>query len=761
MFGNSSKKILLLLLLVFSFAYRLLLMTWNTFPPGADIGIHESVIKSLSVGDTKLFLHQYHMGGGISATNPGYHIFTAFASSVIGAPDYLIHSIVVSFFSAITVLCVFLIVRRIWNESAAFIAAFLIIFSRGDISILCWGGYPNIIALFLTPVVFYLYLQHSRFSSSGYLVGTSLLIGALFLTHVFSAFVFATLTISTLFIGAIFSKKTRLSIRQIVTWTLPIVFGALLVSPYLFMIVPLYFGPEGTITGTVLETKQALLATRTVPIELVFLCIIPALLFFAISKYYKRRYLTISAVLFAVWILIPAIMTQSHMLGIYLDYERFQYFIYFPLIVCTALLIESGSRIFSKTMWCLFNSIKQKTNEPRRSWFITTPNAIFSRKVVYSLLVIVLLFFSLFYLPFLTPPNEGFDEAKYYQVMTSSGYDAIQWIKDHTPPNSVLVSDAEYGWWLSGFAQRPTLSAVNPQFLILAHEIEAAEIARNILNFDYFIDNGILLVNSYKSNVEEENFEVTARLNYSSIPYPFFSIKNPKISLLYRNNGTPRQLSFVDFPTANMHIRNGSNWASFQITMENQLFVFKESVTIYTGVRFAKISINLQSKVEDISFDWFFIPFMSHGAPTQYNNSIGFVDSSVNTLNQMIFPDGQLGSEIILQKNPNNFELVINFEGKSTAQLEFFAGFCPYKLNNIQNITLHNIMEITSNTYFDKVSNLSLAFFDYQTAIKVWNVSYVVITNFETVQRFAIDPFFSRVYQNDEVTIFKINNNSK
>ena len=46
--------------------------------------------------------------------------------------------------------------------------------------------------------------------------------------------------------------------------------------------------------------------------------------------------------------------------------------------------------------------------------------------------------------------------------MNKPGYDAIQWIKNSTPTNSVFVADALYGWWLGGFAQRPTVSAVEP-----------------------------------------------------------------------------------------------------------------------------------------------------------------------------------------------------------------------------------------------------------------------------------------------------------
>ena len=57
------------------------------------------------------------MGGGLSATNPGYHIFTAFVISMTQLPDYaLMQGLVASFFSAFMVLSAFLLVRQIWNE---------------------------------------------------------------------------------------------------------------------------------------------------------------------------------------------------------------------------------------------------------------------------------------------------------------------------------------------------------------------------------------------------------------------------------------------------------------------------------------------------------------------------------------------------------------------------------------------------------------------------------------------------------------------
>jgi len=165
MFKIPNKYLLLFLVLAFSFVYRMLLIHWATYPPGADIGLHESIIKSISLSDNPNFLwNNYQMGGGLSLTFPGYHIFVSNIILMTGIPDYLAHSLVASFFSSFIVLCAFLIGRSVWGESTAFIVAFLVAISRFDVEMLIWGGFPNAVTLMLIPVIFYLYLERERFS---------------------------------------------------------------------------------------------------------------------------------------------------------------------------------------------------------------------------------------------------------------------------------------------------------------------------------------------------------------------------------------------------------------------------------------------------------------------------------------------------------------------------------------------------------------------------------------------------------------------
>ena len=200
MFKANRKYVLLLLIFIFAFVYRFVLMLWATFPPGADIGLHNSVINSITqVGNTNFLYDFYQMGGGQSLTFPGYHIFAAAIIMMTGLPDYVAQAVIVALFSSLIVLCAFLITRAAWTESAAFIVAFLVAVSRFDIEMLLWGGYPNVITLLLIPLTFYLFLQKDRFSLTPFLVSTSILVGSIFLTHSLSAVIFVATTVATVF----------------------------------------------------------------------------------------------------------------------------------------------------------------------------------------------------------------------------------------------------------------------------------------------------------------------------------------------------------------------------------------------------------------------------------------------------------------------------------------------------------------------------------------------------------------------------------
>jgi hypothetical protein len=265
----STKTLLLLAILAFAIIYRLLTMHLDIYPSGADIGLHNSVLKSITIsGGTNFQWNFYQMGGGFSLTFPGYHIFVSYIVLLTGLPEYLAFSFTVALFSSLMVFCSFLVTKAAWNENAGLIVAFLVAISRFDIEMLLWGGYPNVAALILIPIIFYLYLEKERFSSLSFLLITGFLSAAIFLSHSLTSVMFVAITILTTFTMFVLPKRMNINRKQILYWILPLILGLFIVSPFLVNAIPAYLGANGgTFTGGVFDIQQALLSTRVLPME--------------------------------------------------------------------------------------------------------------------------------------------------------------------------------------------------------------------------------------------------------------------------------------------------------------------------------------------------------------------------------------------------------------------------------------------------------------------------------------------------------------
>ena len=688
MFKATKKYVLLLLIFAFSFIYRILLMLWQTFPPGADIGLHNSVINSITQsGNTNFLWDYYQMGGGLSLTFPGYHIFASGMMIMTGMPDYLVQTIIVALFSSLIVLCAFLITRTVWTESAALIVAFLVAISRFDIEMLLWGGYPNVITLLLIPLTFYLYLQRERFSLTPFLVSTSILVGSIFLTHSLSATVFVGITVATVFFALIAPKTFGTTRKNVFYWLLPLFGGAALVSPFLASAVPAYLGANSTFTG-VTDIQQALLSTRILPFEIVgalFACLLP---YFLLSKKYKGRFFSLSTFLLIMWLLVPLLLTQGYLFGLYVDYNRFLYFLILPVIILLAMMIDHASGYFAHVIdtYHVLTSQMQKTKKTANKW-ATRISAGLTRKRIYSIFLLGFLLTLLLTLPIFLTPWQGVTIQSFYQVMNNPGYQAIQWAKQNTPPGSVFVSDALYGWWLGGFAQRPTLSAVDPQYLTVARELAPAKVANNLLDTDYMIDNGYIQVREDGGYIGRHNPMFLADLNWTYFPYSFFQFNDSEITLLSQNGGSVQSTDVTQIPVTNMQLVGGqTDSPSIIVNKGNSDFNYSEILTVSKGVSFANMTIVIQSNAQNASLDWINFILNSQGEFLQPSgNTIAMLDVGMKECGQLIFVENQPKVSSFNSENPCITELSYNLQGKSSAEIQMLVGIYQVSENDIQN----------------------------------------------------------------------------
>jgi hypothetical protein len=763
MFKATKKHVLLLLIFAFSFIYRILLMLWQTFPPGADIGLHASVINSITQsGNTNFLWDYYQMGGGQSLTFPGYHIFASEIMLMTGLPDYMAQVLIVILFSSLIVLSAFLITKTVWNESAAFIVAFLVAVSCVDIEMLLWAGYPNVITLLLIPVTFYLFLQRERFSAAPFIISTSILVGSIFLTHSLSAAVFVGITGVTVFFALIAPKTFGTTRKNVLYWLVPLFGGTLLVSPFLASAAPAYLSANSTFTA-ISAINQAILSTRVLSIDIVlalFACLLP---YFLLSKKYQGRFLSLPSFLLIMWLLVPLVLTQGYMFGLYVDYNRFLYFLILPVIILFAMMIDHASVYFARVIdtYHVLTSQMQKTKKTANKWATRISTGL-TRKRIYSIFLLGFLLTLLLMLPIFLTPWEGVTIQSFYQVMNNPGYQAIEWAKQNTPVNSVFVSDALYGWWLGGFAQRPTLSAVDPQYLTVARELAPAKVANNLLDTDYMIDNGYIQVREDGGYIGRHNPMFLADLNWTYFPYSFFQFNDSEITLLSQNGGSVQSTDVTQIPVTNMQLVGGqTDSSSIIVNKGNSDFNYSEILTVSKGVSFVNMTIVIQSNAQNVSLDWVNFVLNSQGEFLQPSgNTVAMLDVGMKECGQLIFVENQPKVSSFNSENPCITELSYNLQGKSSAEIQMLVGIYPVSENDIQNQASLNktLMDNVQNAQKPAVS-LPIAAFDYKAAMQADSISYIANRDFELNPKFAEDPAFNLVFINNEVAIFKVKAN--
>ncbi len=756
-------------------------MLWEGFPPGADIGLHNSVIHSImGSGNVNFFNNFYHMGGGVSLTFPGYHIFASATILMTGLPEYIAQTVIVSLFSSLVVLVGYLITRSVWSQPAALIVAFLAAISRFDIEMLMWGGYPNVITLLLIPLTFYLYLMKNKFSVTPFLFSTSILAGSIFLTHSLSAAMYAAITICVVIFILAKPKLFGTTRKTTLYWFLPIVLGVLIFLPFIIQAVPEYLTNNSSLSfdsRSSIAIKVATVATQQLPLSLVLPLFGVLAGFLIFSKKYAGKFLALPTVLLSAWIFLPLILTQTYLIGFPIDYNRFLYFLILPLIIFIAVLIEHGSSFFAHIIG-RYQSISNQAQKIKKNAVnkIVKLSVFQSHPNLYAGFILFFLLFSFIALPIFMSPvyyNGGQTIQSFYQLMDNQLWDAIQWIKTNTSSNSVFVSDALYGWWLGGFAQRRTYSAVDPQYLTINGEYNRSLFAKSLLDTDYLIDNGLIQVRDDGGYIARHNPEIVAKLNWTYFPVSFFVFAGNETKINYSINGDYRSVSLDMLAVKEMIMENDVEQSSIKVIRGNDHFNYTQQTTVYKGMHFVNLTTTLDSSVAGVSLDSLIMDIQSkvnQTIPYDNDKTIGLFDEPMKVFAQLIFNVNQPTTTTILENGTQHrVHLDYNLTGDPNAEIQISASAYSvsddldiYRNPNTKNSFLGNI--ITSNLDPNQTSDYTIGWeqiFNYKTEMQAYGVSYIACRNPEMFPKFLKDPSFNLVFINSEVAIFKVNGDLK
>lgn len=740
--GKINENSLALCIFVFAILYRLLLLQTEMYPPGPDAGLHSSIINSMVLENGNFSWNYYHMGGGPSLTHPGFHFFTSFIWLTTGMPDYLAQYLVAALFSSLIVLSAFLITRAAWGlPFASLIAAFLAALSRYDIEMIAWGGYPNVVTLMIISLAFYVFFRRDT-SSTTFVAISSLLIGTLFITHSLSVITFLCIASPFLILAFLTSKKSK-DKRAILMFVLSIFLGVLLASPFIAHVLPVYLEnvEEGMFVGTINDNREAIVFTRMVSVQLVLASLIPAFSFLMFSKKYKGVFFSKTSLLFSLWIFIPAVLTQSFIIGVYTDYFRFLHFLIFPLTVFFALLIDHTSGFITKALGNFTQHIK----------------APISLRTLHSLLVTGFLVVSLFgFIPFFSSPAEGFSIASYYRVVYPPEFESIEWIKGKTSSDAIFVSSHGYGWWISGLGQRVTLSATEPQFLIIPHEFEAAYIARTLLRTNFVLNNGFIEIWDDGSYVGRYNPMLLINCSKFPEPYPMFYFNESEMTIFYRENTGTKIVDAIGVPPKILTLETAQESARMLIVRENAHLTLTRRLEVLKGTMFAILSLSIKSLDNDTSLEYVRIMLHTQGKILQMEQTVGVLDENAKVCAQIIFEEKKPFVKMFPSENPNCLELLYAAENAQSMEIKVIIG--GVETEKMEKTYIESLLVNMTRSWSKKEStSLPIQIFDYREIIKSKKITFIACERKKcAIERFVNDPMFNLVFINDNVAIFKV-----
>jgi 4-amino-4-deoxy-L-arabinose transferase-like glycosyltransferase len=737
------RTVLLLALFGFAFLFRAALLFHNEYPPSSDIGLHGSIINLILDRGELPSWNPYHMGGEPLATPPGFHFFVSTLILLTGMPLLFAQLITAAFFSAFIVFPAYLISRRIWrNPNAGLIAAFFATISALSLEMISWGGYTNIISLALIAVIFYLFLMDIDQPSHVHLLMGTLLFGSLILTHTFTLFIFFPI-VALYFVLLLIGKWQRLKEMKILStlrfFAVSVALGILVVSPWILRVLSFYMGAsaDGFLLGGLEENRNLMLANRSVePIILtLIIALIPAVLMFKASR---KRYVDSGSLLLIAWFLVPIVMTQAYIFGVFTDYSRFMYFIDFPGII-----IISGGLFYL----CRYTTIAiNRYSRIKWSRIKTLLKVIVFTAIIFGFIIASL--WSIF-------PHEAVKRVNFYSTIQRPEATALEWIKTRTPEDSVFVADHLYGWWLSGIGERPTLSAAGLEFLIYPHEVEVAKSAQLLLDTDYYIDNGLIQVREDGPHLSRHNPKFSIE-TWSGKPYTLFYFQNNETTLEYKQgNTTLLEMETTETPT----LLKDKNLAVLTMAFENNFFTVKKTLTVQQGVRFAELSYEIETKNAQINvFDAKFTLHTTADRNITIDDestpmTVGAYNSFYEAAGQVIFTEYYPLIDI-KQNTTNCAEIRFNSQN-SSIHAKMLVGVVdvedlsyPYEVKMVYS-------ELASSP-LETVTSDPLTAWSYIEMMKEYDVSYVVCRDQNVYQKFSEDHNFRMVFKGGNLAVFQV-----
>ncbi len=423
---------------------------------------------------------------GIAVYPPLYHVvldtFIAFTGATNVGESLVLMKAVTALIDWMLVFSVYLVAAKFFSKKTGVVAAMLLMLCFPLYEINSWGSYPSILSLaFMVLVFLYLALP---LKNLGYTMVAFVLAFSMVMAHPFATFISVFILPPFILVMLARSKghhrKTLIAvllgggIAFFVYYLQPIL-------PYLSEIVSIVF----------FQLKTMLYQVPYVTFN-AYMTNFGFLFFFAFSglviafvKLKKAKSLSFFLLL-ALAFLVPLALSQAYLIGMYLEYARFVYYLMPFLAVLAAV---SFVFIVDAFFASYFNN--------KKNW-----QKLFLKVVS---VVIVCALVAVMVVRFQTVTGRIGEATEFYSVSDMSAYQAGNWIKQNSPDAyaKVVVTESP-GQWFGVYSGREVIAETDPV-------VQWNEKAECVLDLSYDLEHPLTMVRAYeaKGNISDESYVST------------------------------------------------------------------------------------------------------------------------------------------------------------------------------------------------------------------------------------------------------------
>jgi len=366
------------------------------------------------------------------------------------------------------------------------IAAWLMAFHPIFQEMYGWGGYPNALGLLILfgAIYFLVKVYHER--SIKYLLGSLVFSSLVVLSHHLTTIVFFALALgwALFYLWKRFIQKASIDSRGMLRvafcFTVALVVFAvwrLAAGPFQYVV----FNPSSlNVRPFDLEAFWWIFKSESLTTLLFLTSILGSIALFLRGK-------RVELALLVMWVFLPLIFTQAYVFGVALDFKRIPAFSVPALAIlssCSFLLVHGRSVSFAK-----HNPSSLATKNKH-----SLSNPLYLKVDVWAMLVIAVVV-SLLCSVTLAGVATQQSVFVYYHHITDYTYsdeerfEALNWIRESTPSDAVIVADDALGRWIEGFAARRVVMRLPPFQAFMVSEVDRYKAADLLLHSDLEIRN--------------------------------------------------------------------------------------------------------------------------------------------------------------------------------------------------------------------------------------------------------------------------------